>query len=224
MSNHVGLGETTIYSQARLQQVQILQDTLAKRATLYQDAHTLLTRIQTVIENKLLEWIRLLETEQRLRSEYYEGALQAYYQRQQAYQEAVTEAERNGTPAPLPPAGLPYIPTVPGFEREEKRITTLLNLLRRHVTDTAKILSMEQGYMDYVKLELEMMLKDLATESIEEMQKISSTLIGMVPPDQQKRAREILRESALAQNKRFSERFQILFRTLARFSSQVSKG
>lgn len=204
-------------------ELDILRDALQRRAELYSQSHTLFSNVYTKAQSKVEEWGRLLQAETQLRQEYYDQALAIYMEARQAYLEDVARAREAGEeiPFPVPAASrMSTLPSLPGLEKEEERILKLLGQLRQYTAEAAKIISYEEGLLNYIKIELELFLRATADASLEGLRDTEQGIALLVPPDKHEKLRTFLREYMEKQASGMRTRFKEFLRNLAQFTRQ----
>lgn len=205
-------------------EMEVLRDALQRRAALYTQSHTLFSNVYEKAQAKVVEWGNLLEAEQRLREEYYTHAITTYMEARQRYQDSVSTALEAGETAPFPPveaSRMAPLPSLPGLEREEERILKLLGQLRQYTSEAAKIISYEEGLLNYIKIELEVFLQETAQSSLQGILDTQDGISLLVPPDKQDRLRTFLREYMEKQVTGMRTRFKEFIRAVSQFTRQT---
>lgn len=205
-------------------ELDILRDALQRRAELYTQSHTLFSNVYVKAQSKVNEWGRLLEAETKLREEYYAQALAVYVAAREAYAVEVATAKEAGETIPFPSveaSRMSSLPSLPGLEKEEERILKLLGQLRQYTSEAAKIISYEEGLLNYIKIELELFLRETADASLQDLLKAQEGIALLVPPDKHERLRIFHREYLEKQATGMRTRFKEFLRNLAQFTRQT---
>lgn len=101
---------------------------------------------------------------------------------------------------------------------------SLLEAVRKQVADAAKIISHEEGYIAYVNLEVEEMLKSLTQDAIDSMREFETTIRPMVPVDKHESVRDIIRGYLHRIHSNQKDRYKSLFRNLQKFTREMRSG
>jgi hypothetical protein len=181
---------------SRSTQIEVLKEALQQRAELYRQAHTLFSRVYSQAIRKVTEWEKLLESERKIRQEYYDHAVETYLEARRAYLQDTEQATEAGERPPLPPIGamrMERLPSLPGLLEEEERLLKLLGQLRQYASEASKMMTYEEGFLSYIRIELELFLQETSEASVEGLLKSQNGIALLVPQDKHGRLREILK-------------------------------
>ena len=205
-------------------EVEVLRDALNRRAHLYTQAYTLFSQVYENAQRKVEEWGQLLEAERSVREEYYTQSIQRYLSARAEHQQRVLEAREAGEPEPIAPpeASRPSrLPILPGLEDEEERMLRMLGQLRQYASEAAKIISYEEGFQQFIRIELEVFLRETAQGSLQDIMDAQDGLELIVPRDKHDRLRELLKAYMEKQHLSMRVRFKELLRSISQFSRQT---
>jgi hypothetical protein len=206
---------------SRSAQIEVLKEALQQRADLYRQAHILFSRVYSQAERKLSEWEKLLESEQKIRKEYYDHAVETYLEAKQQYLQAVEQATAAGERPPLPPLSslrMERLPSLPGLVEEEERLLKLLSQIRQYASEASKMMTYEEGFLSYIRVELELFLQETSKALVEGLLKSQNGIALLVPQDKHARLREILRGYLEEQVSGMKTRYREFLRGASQFA------
>lgn len=201
-------------------QATVIQTALKERADLFLTNANLFKRLHSMLQDRLTLLESLYSAEAASLTGLKEE-MERYVSDMAAWSDLVAQEIEDGVPRTTPRPVPPRITSIFGLEIEERRILNLLGQVRSQAAEAAKIVSFEESFLGYVKLEVDKLLRDMYSGLLDQSLTFQEKLSPTVPPDKHDFLRKTLRDFVHTVQGDWQVRYRTLLRDISTFIRNI---